>query len=43
MLGETHLQPAAAITLGKRIAMWVGPIMQDLKALELLLNDWELK
>lgn len=43
MLGETHLQPAAAVTLGKRIAMWIGPIMEDLKALEYLLEHWEMK
>jgi adenylosuccinate lyase len=43
MLGETHLQPAAAVTLGKRIAMWIGPIMQDLEKLEQLLNSWDMK
>jgi adenylosuccinate lyase len=43
MLGETHLQPAAAVTLGKRIAMWVGPIMEDLNSLEYLLDTWKMK
>lgn len=39
MLGETHLQPATAVTLGKRIAMWVGPVMEDLFAMQELLNN----
>ncbi len=43
MLGETHLQPAAAVTLGKRIAMWVGPVMEDLNTLEYLLDNWNMK
>ena len=43
MLGETHLQPAAAVTLGKRISMWIGPIMEDLQALEYLLSHWNMK
>lgn len=43
MLGETHLQPAAAVTLGKRIAMWVGPVMEDLQRLDNLLDNYHLK
>jgi adenylosuccinate lyase len=43
MLGETHLQPAAAVTLGKRISMWIGPIMEDLEALDFLLSRWNMK
>lgn len=33
VLGETHLQPATATTMGKRIAMWVGPLLEDYHAL----------
>jgi len=43
MLGETHLQPAAAVTLGKRISMWIGPIMEDLAKLEELKSRWHMK
>jgi adenylosuccinate lyase len=43
MLGETHLQPAAAVTLGKRIAMWVGPIIEDLIRLDNLIYNWNIK
>lgn len=43
MLGETHLQPAAAVTLGKRICMWIGPVMQDLFELERLIQERQLK
>jgi adenylosuccinate lyase len=33
VLGETHLQPATATTMGKRIAMWLGPVLEDFHAL----------
>jgi len=36
ILGETHLQPATPLTMGKRIAMWISPLFEDFEALVLL-------
>lgn len=43
MLGETHLQSAAAVTLGKRIGMWTGPVAEDVKKINRLYEDWTIK
>ena len=43
MLGETHLQPATAVTLGKRIAMWIGPIVENFIDIHRLLESRRLK
>ncbi len=43
MLGETHLQPAAAVTFGKRLAVWTGPLIEDFQDLNQLLESNCLK
>lgn len=37
-LGFTHLQPAQITTLGKRIAMWMQSLLEDLREIERLIE-----
>lgn len=38
ILGETHWQKAGLVTFGKRIGMWISPIVEDLIELEALIE-----
>jgi adenylosuccinate lyase len=42
-LGETHWQEATAKTFGHRVAMWMGPLLDDLAQLDYLLDGQRLK
>lgn len=42
-VGESHWQEATAKTFGHRVAMWMGPLLDDLSLLDQLLQDQRLK